>query len=274
MKKVTKNVYVETGFQGCNPGFVVTSEGVVMIDTPQWPSDAIKWRKKIAEHGTVKYLINTEPHADHFTGNYFFKGTVVAHEGTRQTILTTSLEQIKERFKAAPADLALMKHYKFRPPTVTFTKEMTLHVGNHTFRLINFPGHTPYQAAVFIPEEKVIFTSDNVFYKKPAFLQQAVPYEWIESLKKMAELDAEFLVPGHGEVCNLSYIPEMCARIQEWIDAVQELIDKGLTLEEAQEQITYRDWYPWEPGREAMAPLVQQRNVTRLYEVLKNTKRK
>lgn len=274
MKKVSKNVYAETGFQGCNPGFVVTTDGVVMIDTPQVPTDAIKWREKITEYGTVRYLINTEPHGDHFTGNYFFKGTVVAHEGTRQSILAASVQQTKERFKASPADFALMKSFKFRPPTITFTEEMTLYVGNHTFRLINFPGHTPYQAAVFIPEEKVIFTSDNIFYKTPAWLQQAVPFAWIESLKKMAELDADVLVPGHGEVCDLTYIPEMCDRVQEWINAVYDLLDKGLTLEEAQAQITYCDWYPWEPGREAMAPMLQKMNVTRLYEVLKNAKRK
>ena len=34
MQKISNNAYAETGFQGCNPGFVVTSEGVVMIDSP------------------------------------------------------------------------------------------------------------------------------------------------------------------------------------------------------------------------------------------------
>jgi glyoxylase-like metal-dependent hydrolase (beta-lactamase superfamily II) len=96
MKKVSKNVYAETNFQGCNPGFVVTSDGVVMIDTPQMPTDAVKWREKILQYGPVRYLINTEPHGDHFTGNYFFKGTVVAHEGTRQAILAASAQQTKK----------------------------------------------------------------------------------------------------------------------------------------------------------------------------------
>ncbi len=273
MKKVSKSVYAETGFPGCNPGFVVTSDGVVMIDTPQNPTDAIKWREQIAKFGPVRYLINTEPHIDHFSGNYFFKGTVVAHEGTRRAILNTSVQQTKERYQqTSPADYKLMKSFKFRPPTITLTKELTVYAGNHTFRLINFPGHTPYQIAVFIPEEKVMFTSDNIFYKTPAFLQQSVPYEWIESLKKMVELDAEVLIPGHGEICDPSYIPEMCDRISEWIDAVNEFVKKGMTLEETQEKFTFCDRYPWEPGREARAPTVRKMNVTRLYEVLRNAR--
>ena len=66
MQQITDNVFAETGFRGCNPSFVVTSEGVVMIDTPQMPVDAVKWHDEIARHGPVRYLINTEPHGDHF----------------------------------------------------------------------------------------------------------------------------------------------------------------------------------------------------------------
>lgn len=149
MQKITDNVYAETGFRGCNPGFVVTKEGVVMIDTPQMPPDAIAWRDEIAKHGPVCYLINTEPHGDHFTGNYFFEGTVVAHEGTRQAILAASVEQLKERIKqAAPESLPLLEGYSYRPPTITLSQRLTLYVGDHTFQLINHPGHTPYQVAL------------------------------------------------------------------------------------------------------------------------------
>ena len=30
--------------RGCNHGFVTTSDGVVMIDTPHKPSDALRWK--------------------------------------------------------------------------------------------------------------------------------------------------------------------------------------------------------------------------------------
>ncbi len=270
MQKITDNVYAETGFRGCNPGFVVTKEGVVMIDTPQMPADAIKWRDEIAKHGPVKYLINTEPHGDHFTGNYFFKGTVVAHEGTREAILAASVEQLKERIKqVAPASLHLLEGYSYRPPTITFSQQLTLYLGNHTFQLIHLPGHTPYQVAVFIPEERVVFTSDNITYKVGAFLHQALPYEWLDSLKRYQELEADVLVPGHGEPCDRSYIPEMSALIQAWMDAVTAAINQGMSLEEAQDKVSLLDRYPVEAGSEAMARQFQRRNVARLYEVLK-----
>lgn len=271
MKQVTENVFAETGFRGCNPGFVVTSEGVVMIDTPQLPTDAMAWQAEINRHGQVRYLINTEPHGDHYSGNYFFKGTIIAHEGTRQVISRASVEQFKERLnQISPKSLALMDGYGYRLPTITFTKKLTLFLGDHTFQLINFPGHTPYQVAVYIPEERVMFTSDNIFYRVQAWLHQALPYEWLISLDKMQDLDADILIPGHGDICDRSYIPEMKTFIQTWIDVVSAAIKQGLNLEEAQDKISLLNRYPMEKGSEAMAQYVQRMNVTHLYEVLKN----
>ncbi len=169
----------------------------------------------------------------------------------------------------APDSLPLMDGYSYRPPSITLSERLTLYVGEHTFQLIHVPGHTPFQVAVFIPEERVVFTSDNVFYKVQAWLHQALPYEWLESLKQIGELEADVLVPGHGEICDRSYIPEMSAFIQAWIDTVSEAIDKGMSLEEAQDKVSLLDRYPMQPGNEAMGQAVQQMNVTRLYEVLK-----
>lgn len=271
MQQIAKNVYVETDFRGCNVGFVVTGEGVVMIDTPQMPRDAVKWREEVARHGTVRYLINTEPHADHWTGNYFFEGTVVAHEGTRKAILAATVDQIKEYLKQAdPESLPLIDDkFGFRLPAITLSQRLTLYLGSHSFQLINMPGHTRYQVVVYIPEERVVFTSDNIFCRVQAWLHQALPYEWLESLKQLQQLEADVLVPGHGEICDLDYIPEMSAFIQSWIDAVKAAIDGGMPLEEAQEKVSLLDRYPMQAGAEARASMVQRMNVARLYEVLK-----
>ena len=269
MKKISKSIYAETNYRGCNPGFVVTSAGVVMIDTPQMPTDAVKWRDIIAEHGTIKYIINTEPHGDHYSGNYYFKGTVIAHEGTRQAILASDAQQMKERLKqAAPDEYKLMKRFQFRPPTITLTKDLTLYVGEHTFKLMNLPGHTPYQVAVYIPEEKTIFTSDNVFYKVPPWLQQAMPYEWIESLKKMENMEIEVVVPGHGEVCDARYFPEMRSCIQEWIDTTADIIKQGVSMEEAITKVKILDKYPID---QEMRRMLLRLNVGRLYQILKQS---
>ncbi|MFC1897340.1 MBL fold metallo-hydrolase [Chloroflexota bacterium] len=277
MEKITDNVYAETGFRGCNCGFVVTKEGVVMLDTPQMPTDAIKWRDEINKHGTVRYLINTEPHGDHFTGNHFFEGTVVAHEGTREAILAASVEQFKERIQQTdPESLPLMEGFSYRPPAITFSQRLTLYVGDHTFQLIHLPGHSPFQVAVYIPEERVAFTSDNIFHKVQPYLHQSLPYKWLDSLKITGALETDILVPGHGSICNRSYIPEMSAIVQAWIDAVSAAMNQGLSVdeahakivEEAQDKLSKIGCYNKE-GTDSVDNALLRMNVVRLYEVLK-----
>ena len=90
MQKITNNVYVENDYRGCNTSFVVTKHGVVVIDTPMVPSEAKKFRDEASKHGPIRYVINTEPHLDHVSGNCYFNGLVVSQEGTRRAILSAS----------------------------------------------------------------------------------------------------------------------------------------------------------------------------------------
>ena len=62
---------------------------------------------------------------------------------------------------------------------------LTAPLHKHTFQLISLPGHTAGQTAVLIPEEKVIFTGDNIVNKKQGYLHNALASAWLESLKKL-----------------------------------------------------------------------------------------
>jgi len=86
MKQLTKNVFVETELRGSNHGLVTTSDGIVLIDTPHKPSDAVRLRADVERRGRLRYILNTEPHGDHWTGNAYFDAPVVAHEGVRTRI--------------------------------------------------------------------------------------------------------------------------------------------------------------------------------------------
>ena len=42
MQQLNDRVYTETTVRGCNPSFVITSAGTVVIDTPQLPTKAVE----------------------------------------------------------------------------------------------------------------------------------------------------------------------------------------------------------------------------------------
>lgn len=290
MEQVTPNAYVETYFSkqvspGCNYSFVVTAEGVVMIDTPMLPSFAAKWREEIAKKGELRYIINTEYHPDHMSGNYFFPaGTVISHQGVRE-MFTAPIEKviapemIKKaleakmdlrryilwRYELADKEgLALAKNYQLRPPSITFTERLTLYAGKHTFELIHLPGHTPYEVGVYVPQERIFFTGDNFTNKWQASLAYCCPMEWLDSLKKIEAMDVDVIVPGHGEIGDKKALREFAKFLKGVIDSVKQAIKQGISKEEAADTMSFEGRLPARhPGEEQ-----QRLNIIRLYEAL------
>ena len=268
MKPLTANVLVETGKRGANHGLVVTSDGLVLIDGPHKPSDALRLRAEIEQRGRLRYIINTEPHGDHWTANAYFDVPVIAHAGVRARILGTDMaEHVARVASFGPDEPALLEGYRPNAPIITFRDEMTLHVGHHTFRMISMPGHTPYQAAVIVEEEGVVFTSDNVFCKVHTWLQEADPDLWLRALDSLRALPAETLVPGHGPVCDKRYLAEQGAFIREWVEYVRGAVGRGMSKDDCLAGLTaMTDRYPMDVEQDGMAPRVMRMNVANLYD--------
>jgi cyclase len=268
MKQLSPNVFAETGLRGSNHGFVTTSDGLVLIDGPFKPSDALRLKAEIERRGRLRYIINTEPHGDHWTANAYFDVPVVAHEGVRSRILGTDMaEHVARVATFGPDEPKLLEGYRPNAPVITFEREMRLHVGNHTFRMVHMPGHTAYQAAVIVEEESVVFTSDNIFCKVQTWLQEANPDHWLQALESLRALREDTFVPGHGPICDKKYLDEQGAFIREWMHYVRGAVDRGMTRDECVDALTaMTDRYPMDVEQAGMAPRVMRMNVANLYD--------
>ena len=220
--------------------------------------------------GRLRYVINTEPHWDHWSGNRFFDAPAVAHDGLRERILAMDLDKHRTRIdRFGPGELDLFDAHPGTLPEITFATRMTLRVGEHTFRLINMPGHTPYQAAIVVEEERVVFTSDNVFSGVHTWLQEADPDAWLRAVDDLRSLDVDLLVPGHGAVCDKAYLATQEAVIREWVAYVQAAVDGGMSRDEAMDRLTaMTDRFPMDVGQADMAPRVMRDNVANLFDYL------
>jgi cyclase len=117
---------------------------------------------------------------------------------------------------------------------------MTLRLGEHTFQIILLAGHTPGQTAVYIPEEKVLFVSDNLSRHRSAALHDAIPDKWLASLEVYQTLDVRFIVTGHTGVITSDfkqYIDQQALAIRERVEAVKKAKAEGLSVDETSERI-------------------------------------
>lgn len=125
---------------------------------------------------------------------------------------------------------------------------------------------------MYIPEEKVVFATDIVFYRLMSWLREANPAKWLESLKKIGELDVDFIVGGHGEVCNKDYLKEEARIVQAWVDTVQLALKKGWSKEEALARIASPDPYPKMQGTPGTAEDLNRETINHLYDLYSGKK--
>jgi len=189
-----------------NAGFVVTDDGVVVIDalgSPQLATELLAEIRRVTPK-PVRYVIATHYHADHIYGLQTFVAAgakVIAHASAREYLNSDTAQKRLEasRVELAPwvnADTHLVPADRWLDAT-----ESTLTLGGLEFVIAHVgPAHTPEDLVVVVPKLGVLFAGDLFFRGRIPFVGQADSRLWIASLNRLMQYRPQFVVPGHGPV--------------------------------------------------------------------------
>ncbi len=210
IREIAPNVFVETKFHGANIGFIVTSEGVILIDTPMLPKDARIWQEEIEKRTDqpIIYIINTDHHRGHIIGNqYFPMATVIAHEyawknmkSYGDSFRTRLLNLYRDRMPDAVEEWK--QHLTIIEPEITYTGRTILYKGDKEIHIIPVGGHTRATSVIYMPNDSLIFAGDLVVTDRPPFLSQSNTKRWLQALTYLRKLSYDVMIPGHGEPCG------------------------------------------------------------------------
>ncbi|HNK14303.1 MAG TPA: MBL fold metallo-hydrolase [Nitrospira sp.] len=234
--------------------FITTPKGVIVTDPIS--ADAAAWLnveiKKLTDQ-PVRYVIYSHHHNDHITGGSVFAGQAifVSHALARPNIL-----------QAADPTTPV--------PDLTFTDRMSIDLGGTQVELIyTGKNHSDNSLVMLLPQRKLLFAVDFIPVETVAYrtLNSDYPDEWIESLKKVEQLDFEVLVPGHGKIGRKDHVRLFRGYLEDLRAAVLEHVKQGRSLEETKQAVRlpkyeqwqrYADWFP--------------ENVEGMYRYLSQTK--
>ncbi|OGO50201.1 MAG: hypothetical protein A2148_04155 [Chloroflexi bacterium RBG_16_68_14] len=258
--------YVQAGGGLCvsNAGFIVGTEGCIVIDALFAPSMTRAFREEIARvtDKPARLLINTHHHVDHTLGNALFpEAQIISHANARkeqQRVGTGVFDLLRPRI---PELVAEAEGIQPRLPDVTFEGELTVHLGGRSIRLLHLGrAHTIGDALVLLPEERLLFAGDLVFDQVTPLAFEGHIGGWLEVCDKVAALEVDTIVPGHGPTGDKSGLREMRDYLQSVRDQARAAFEAGRSEEEAAQNIDLGRYASWaEPER---LPL----NVGRLYQ--------
>jgi cyclase len=232
--------------------FVVTQEGVVMIDacnSPLHSRNMLAAIRKVTDK-PILFLIDTETHSDHTANHFIFSppARVINAEGAGAGMkkeynpkrAATLAEQSAEMREA-------LKGEKMIPPHIEYKDRMTLNVGERTFELYYLKNvHSFADTAVWMPKERVLFASSAANVRTFINLRPAVVLpDVLASYKLMKSLNPEIVVAGHGQPTTTKIFDEYEAYYTLLMKRVGEMAANGKSLDEIKKELKMPEYADW-----------------------------
>ncbi|NDJ75732.1 MAG: MBL fold metallo-hydrolase [Chloroflexi bacterium] len=207
MQELAPGVFVETGFRRVNVGAILTDDGFVLIDTPPYPEDALRWRRMLELEAALPILaiVNTDFHRDRVLGNCWFDaGVIVGHDETIEHLKNLPSSYVDSAVEALtagnPLERSAFAGARLCLPSLGFSHRMQLRFGRRPIPLLAMPGPTLGSLWIHLPEHRLVFAGDAVVVDQHPYISSSTTKQWLESLTILRRIrfPVETIVPGRG----------------------------------------------------------------------------
>jgi glyoxylase-like metal-dependent hydrolase (beta-lactamase superfamily II) len=226
-------------------GFIVTSEGVVVVNTTNTPFHGRELLYEIRHHSElpVRYVIDTNSSGEQILGNEVFtdqQATLISSVKTQEEIL-----QYRELLARRLADeedngklQSRMRGFHITVPTQTFGGEMALRLGGQEIKLLSLLRNgSGDDAVVYLPAAKVLFLGElfqNSYFPR---IDQRNVHDWADVLRQVEKWDVEVYVPGHGAPGGKKELVEFQQFLEWFGKEVETRFREGKSISEVKREV-------------------------------------
>ncbi len=213
-------------------GFIITSQGVIVIDAGAClaGADAIIHAIEAVTDQPIRWVINSGGQDHRWIGNTRFielGATLIASEAARDDMVARSADQfgqarrfIQDRFEETNPTY----------PNLTFQQRYRMPIEELEIELIyTGGGHTPGDIFIWLPQQSILFTGDIVYTQRILGVQPGSGARWLKSLEYMRDmLKPRTIIPGHGAVTDLNRaLKDSYDYLQHLHHGIEQAINEG-----------------------------------------------
>ena len=267
------------GWGWSNAGLVVDQGESLLVDTlfdVPLTRDMLEAMRAAEPKAAAKIglLVNTHHNGDHCFGNECCEGAeIIAHTLAREAMTHEGPRGLANLMDAAPRMgetgdylTRIFGVFDFKGvtqtlPTRTFETELTRQVGDKTVHILHVgPAHTPGDALVHVPADKLVFTGDILFIEGHPIMWEGPVANWIRACERILDMDVETVVPGHGPITDKRGVTAVRDYLAYTCDEARKRFDAGLSALDAAMDIDMSDYDGWGDGERIIV------NVATLYK--------
>jgi glyoxylase-like metal-dependent hydrolase (beta-lactamase superfamily II) len=251
-----------------NAGFVVTPEGVVVIDALASPAQGERLLATIraATRQPVRWLVLTHHHPDHHFGAVALRragAKVIAHPDTRTLAGEGGDSALIAGWTRVVGPEAMRGFAFANVPDRPVTATDTLRLGGRTL-VIFHPGaaHTAGDLVVWLPKERVLFAGDLLIEDGVTMVVDGDSRILLRALDTIDGLAPAAVVPGHGALPARP--AALVARTRAYLTGLQAemraAVERGLPMQRALAPLP-----PADQDRPVSLNSRRRRNAVRVY---------
>ena len=254
-RKLAHGVFAYIGKQNdANAMVIVTSEGVVLVDTGNNNSDSRALLKDIqaVTKEPVRYVVITQNHGDHIGGTPLFAppAHVILQERVVKSWAAMKSYQINSWRKRFAERTDALKTVSPLDTVISFDSHMSLHLGGRDIELLYVDDiYNPGDVAVWLPKEGVLHASFAGYKDRHPDIRPDYSHGTTSGMLKQLEayiaLKPKIVVPAHGPLTDVGGLEAMVDYLILARHKVRDMMDRGMALpaiEKAFNMNEYRDW--------------------------------
>ncbi len=265
-----------------------TSEGLVLIDTSSmFHAHAVHAAVRGWTRQPLHTAVYTHGHVDHVFGLTPFENEAGPAGHRVRVIAHRACLDRFDRYRLTRGYNGIINARQFGFPVPFFPEDfrypdqlldgdMQLEVGDLKIMLHHDRGETDDHLWAYVPEARTLYTGDLFIWASPNCGNpqkvQRYPRDWALALRRMARLDAEILLPGHGPpICGHSRVSqaldETASLLETLVEQTLALLNQGAPLDEILHSVRVPTELIGRPYLRASYddPLFVVRNLYRLY---------
>jgi cyclase len=206
-------------------GAVVGGGTILVVDSTSYTVFAERFVQHVldAEGPQDKQLVYiTHRHFDHFGGAAALDGVVIGHRLTRESMalypddwLERNLAEWTEKQMVIPE---MVRDPRIVLPEVLFDDALELRLGETIVQLVHTGGHCGDQTMAYLPRQRVLFGSDNVFNRREPYIGEGDLAVWISALRRFEDKPIDIVVPGHGPLGGAELLGQQIEQLEGFYD--------------------------------------------------------
>ncbi len=226
-----------------NSGVIIGDDSVMIIEAQATPRLAGKVIEKVREvtDKPISHLVLTHYHAVRVLGaSAYGAGQIIMGDAARAMVVERGQEDWDSEFQRFPR---LFEGHESIPgltfPTTTFSKDMTVYLGNRRIELMH-PGraHTAGDIVIHVPDQNVMFTGDIVEYHSACYCGDGHFGDWGDTLDNIVAFGVDAIAPGRGDaLLGRDMVNAAIASTRDFVDSTYapaaRVAARGGTLKDA-----------------------------------------